>query len=492
MNQPTTEPNGGRVAKNTLYLTAALVGQKILSFLYVLLLARLIGVNSAGDYFSSLSFIGLFSVFIDLGLTQSFIRQTARQREQGEKDFPVIIGFKMVSAVIVSATMLVLISYLITIGRFHTEFIFIKIAALVMIIDSFVITFYGYLRGIQRLEYESWGVIIHRLTIMFVGLVSLQLGASPIVTMYALLAGSVANLFYVLSQLIRKKVRFYPTWSNADLRRLLKIATPFAWAALFIAIYSSSDNVLLSIFSGRRAVGLYATSSKIISAFNQIFPAALVAAIFPAMSVAFVQDRQRLAKIFHDALKYLIIIAVPITVVLAILATPIMRAGWGKVWLDAVWPLRVLLIGLPWLFVNYPIGYLLNATNQQTKNTINIAITVIVNIGLNLIFIANNSYRSVAVVSTISSILLVLLGLRYVRKTIVIAYRSLASILARTILAGLIVSLIGWYLLPFAHSGPPVIIITGTLSIAYLGLAFVLRLVTRTDIIHLVRRLRRT
>jgi O-antigen/teichoic acid export membrane protein len=397
-----------------------------------------------------------------------------------------------VSSVVVSLAMLGIIQILISAGRFSTDVVFLRLAALIMVLDSFVITLYGYLRGIQRLEYESLGIIIHRVTIMIVGITSLTLGAKPIWSMIALLSGSIASILYVGTQIWKRRINWHPQWNWAPIKRLLKIAWPFAVAALFIAIYSTSDNILLQMFGGRRSVGLYGTAAKMISAFNQIFPAALVAAIFPAMSASFIQDRQKLQKIFTDSMAYLMVVCVPLMVVLLLLARPIMLAGWGEVWVDAAWPLRILAIGIPFLFLNYPVGYLLNSANLQTKNTINIAITVILNIGANLLFIEKYSYHSVAIISVASSALLFFLGAWRIREVIAVPYRQLLTILAKTLATGGVMALVGWKLMPYVHRGPSAVIVGGILAMIYLTAMMAMGLIKVSQLTQILQRFRRT
>ncbi len=485
------QATSGRVARNTTVLTVALVGQKFLSFLYVLILVRLIGVSSAGDYYSSLSFIGLFSVFIDLGLTQAFIRQTARDEQQGIRDLRMIVAIKLLTAVVVAAVMIGMVVFLQRIGRFSTDILYLNIAAGIMILDSFVITFYGFLRGIEHLEYESLGIIIHRVTIMIIGITSLSLGAPHIWSMVALGTGSVANLSFVLFQLWKRRVTWRPLWQWSDIRRLLRIAAPFAVAAFFIAIYSSSDNILLQMFGGRRPVGLYGTASKIIAAFTQIFPSALVAAVFPAMSASFVSDREKLRSIFQNAMTYLMVVAIPLMVVVFFLARPIMLAGWGEVWADAIWPLRVLALGMPFLFLNYPVGYLLNATNRQTQNTINVAIVVITNIGANLLFVRSYTFHSVAIISVISSALLFFLGLWRVRSVISMPSKELATVLMKTLVTGAFVACIGWALLPTIHQTIGALAVAAVMGTVYILAMFAFRLIRWEQISAILRKFRR-
>lgn len=180
-------------------------------------------------------------------------------------------------------------------------------------------------------------------------------------------------------------------------------------------------------------------------------------------------------------------------VVLILLAKEIvLLLGGSKVWLDAAWPLQVLALGLPWLFLNFPVGYLLNSSNQQTRNTINIGITVVLNVALNLIFIEQYSYRSVAVISAGSSALLFLLGLIRVRQIIAVDWGVLIRTLLKTLLAGLIIAAVGWWLLPQVHGRSGAAMAVAIMAFIYGCLIFIFRLVKRSDILSMVQRFRRS
>ncbi len=491
MTATQTTVSGGRVAKNTTYLTLALIGQKILSALYIPIIAGLIGPSATGEYLGALSFINIFAIFIDLGLTPAFIRATARNQDEGQRDFNVIMTFKVASSLVVAASIFIIVAWLVNHGLSHPNVLFVRWAALGMALDALTATGYGFFRGLQRLEYEAVGTVLHRVVVMLVGLTALQLGAPPMVVIIALVVGSVANFLYASFQLWRQGISWRPRWHWLTLRRLLITAIPFGVAALFTAIYANSDNVLLSLFKTHRDVGLYGTASKMVIAF-QIVPAALVGAIYPAMSAAFVHDKEKLQRLFVDAMRYLMVVFIPIMVVIISLAHPLVLEIYKKVWIDAVWPLRILAFGLPFLFLHYPIGYLLNAANMQTRNTWNIAITVVMNIGLNLIFIREHSYRSVAVISVFSSAMLFCMGLYFARKIIAIPAREIFMTLGKTIVAGIVLSFIGSKLISFATSIGGVILVASVLGVSYLILMIILRIVRRQDVDSLMSRLRRT
>lgn len=483
--------NGGRVAKNTTYLTLALIGQKILSALYIPIIAGLIGPSAIGEYLGALSFINIFAIFVDLGLTAAFIRQTAREPEEGRREFNIIMTFKVISSVVVTLAMFSVIYFLRHVsGSNPPSVAYIQWAAIGMTLDALTATGYGFFRGLQRLEYEAVGTVLHRIVVMIVGLTALQLGAPPIVVIVALVTGSLSNFLYASYQLWRQQINWQPRWHWPTLKRLLIISWPFAVAALFTAIYANSDTLLLQFFKNHRAVGLYGVANKMVVAF-QILPAALVGAIYPAMSAAFITDKQKLQHLFVDAMRYLMVVFIPVMVVIVLLAEPLVRNIYKSTWIDAVWPLRVLAIGLPFLFLHYPVGYLLNAANRQTRNTINIGITVAVNIALNLIFIREFSYRSVAIISVFSSALLFGLGLYYARKIMPLSGRTLLNTLGKTLIAGILLSVIGAGLISFASSLWGAIMVAAVLGLVYLCLVFILRIVRREDVDALLKRLRR-
>lgn len=493
MSAAPTTVNGGRVAKNTTYLTLALIGQKVLSALYIPVVAVLIGPSAIGEYLGALSFINIFAIFIDLGLIPAFIRQTARDPKEGQREFNVIMSFKMVMSIIVAAVMFGFVLLFRKLGTAQTDvnLHYLQWAALGMAIDALTATSYGFFRGLQRLEFEAIGTVLHRVVVMLVGLLALQLGAPPIVVIIALVAGSIINFLYATFHLWRQGINWQPRWDASLLIKLLKISFPFAVASLFTALYANSDTFLLQLFKSHRDVGLYGVANKMVIAF-QIIPAALVGAIYPAMSAAFLTDKKKLQRLFVDAMRYLMVVFVPVMVVMILLAHPLVLNIYKKTWIDAVWPLRILAFGLPFLFLHYPVGYLLNAANRQTRNTWNIAITVVVNILLNIIFIRSYSYNSVALISVFSSIMLFCMGLYFARQTVHIPWRELAGTFGKTVLAGLLLAAIGAGLIGYAKSIAGVLLVASVMAVAYLVLLFALRILRRQDIESLISRLRRT
>lgn len=489
------QANGGRVARNTTYLTLALIGQKILSSLYYFIIIKIVGPTNAGDYIGATAITAVFAVLIDLGLTTAFIRFIARQPIEGKKQFSYIITFKLFTAAITTGILFLSVRWL-QVGALNDALNVPNVhylwwAAISMVLDTLTATSYGYFRGIQRLEFESLGTILHRVVVMIVGITGAVYKAPPVITIIAVVAGSSINFLYSQFQLWRRQMLWRPRWSNAIIVGLLKISWPFGVADFFKAIYASSDNILLTLFADRHIVGLYGFALKGLVTF-QLIPSALVNALFPAMSALFLQNRQRLQELFTGAMRYLMVIVVPITVIVFLLAEQIIMVfGGSRIWFDAILPLRILVLGLPFLFLNFPVGYLLNAANLERKNTLNIAITVAVNLTLNLLFIRHYTYISVAINSTISTILLFTLGLFYLRRVIEVPVRQLFITFGKSSFAGILVALAGWGMLPHAHRLLGILWVGAALGALYIILIFVLGLLSTKDVSSFLRRFKR-
>lgn len=132
---------------------------------------------------------------------------------------------------------------------------------------------------------------------------------------------------------------------------------------------------------------------------------------------------------------YLMIIAVPISVGSILLAEPLIAKVYGPVFGASVPALQILMAGLPFIFLNFPIGYLLNATNRQTKNTINIGITLVVSIILNLILIQQYNFIGASVTNLVSTVLLFSLGLWQVGRVIQYQKWILLKVLLKAVVA---------------------------------------------------------
>lgn len=424
------------IAKNTSYLTLALVFQKIISFSYFTLLARFVGPEGLGKYYLAISLTTIFAIFIDLGLGNVLTREVAKEAKPAEKWLGNVLALKIPLTII---TLIVLIFVVYILGYDSLTKTLIFISSISMVLDSFTNTFFATSRGKHNLKFESIAAIVFQLIVLIFGYGALLLGASLIWAMLALVFASIFNFCFSFITVYKKlKIKVKLIWDSAFIKEMLLIAWPFAVYAIFQRFYTYFDSVLLSIFSGDEQVGLYQVAFKIIFAL-QFLPLAFTASLYPALSSYWRHNREQLTITFERALKYLTIISLPIVMGIFVLADKIVLL-FKDDYSEAIWPLRISIIALFFIFLNFPIGSLLNACDAQKKNTRNMIIVAIFSIVLNFILIPKYQATGASFVVLTTNALMFVLGLFAARKIVTTWWRGSFSVFLKTLLASLFMS----------------------------------------------------
>jgi len=470
------------VARNTLYLTSAYVGQKILSFVYFTLLARFLGAELIGKYTFALAFTTIFSIITDLGLTPVLIREVARTKEKAQDLLRTVLGIKLMLGGAAYGAVLAAAYFL---GHPPLTIQLIAIAGAVMLFDAFNLTCYGVLRGLQNLRYESVGMVIGQGITLVLGGAAIVLHL-PIHAFLATLAfGSFWNVIFSARALFRAGISPSVRFNRASAVNMLRTAIPFGLSGIFVRVYSYIDTVLLQHIRGDIEVGWYSVPYKITYAF-QFLPLALSAALYPALASAWKTDRDRLRLIFARAFRYSIFLVLPIVFGIAALAPEIILTIYGRQFENSILPLKISIFGLVFMFLYFPVGALLNATDRQKVNTVFMGFTMVANIVLNIFLIPHFGAVGASIATLFTNAFLWL-------GTLIVALRIIK--LPSRIFSGAIKSLIAAsammvVVLQLKHMMPwPFSIVAG--GVVYGACLYAFRAITRDDFSEFVKLFRK-
>ncbi len=430
------------IARNTSYLTIALIIQKVLSFFYFILLARNLGPEYLGKYYFAISFTTIFAIFIDLGLVNYLTRETAKIKEKSPKLLANILGFKIISSLISILAVIFFINILGDYDILSRQLVYISVICMVM--DSFTLTFFGSARGFHNLKFESISSVIFQVIVLALGWTFLVLKMDLRIIMLSLVTASLFNFIYSWAILRFKiKMPISVLFDFAFIKKILILSFPFAVFGVFQRLYTYLDSVLLSFFSGDYYVGIYQVSFKIIFAL-QFLPMAFIASLYPAMSYYWLNNKEQLVVAFRRSMDYLFLISVPISIGVFLLSDQILLL-FKSYYEGANWPLKISILALVFIFINFPIGSLLNACDRQARNTRNMAITLISAIILNIILIPRFQAVGASIVVLVSNALMFVLGIIECRKIIEYRFKdsffNFLKILISAILMGLFICL---------------------------------------------------
>jgi O-antigen/teichoic acid export membrane protein len=403
---------GKSVAKNAFWLVLATTLNKLIAFVTFVAVARLVGPHVTGTYFYSVSVTSVFVTFADLGMTPVVIRAIAAARGEGERFLGAALRLKLILAPI---AILSAIGYGVLNNVDVTTISAISIACLVMTADTYHLVLYGSLRGKQNLRPEAMGMLIGQILTAVASVTAALLGLGAVGLASALLVGSLWNVVWAVAKTRGFGIKIGVP-ATAEYGRLLNEALPFAIAGIAVKGYSYFDSLLIHAYQGATAVGIYAVGYKMTYAW-QFLPLTFTAALYPAMAAAWSkQDHEGLKRTFLGSLRLMAAISFPIAAGLSALSPRIIPLIYGKEFLAAIPSFSILAWVLIPIFLDFPVGSLLNATHRAQLKTAAMLGTLFVNVVLNTILVPSLGPVGAAWSGVFSFTALFLIGLYLSRK----------------------------------------------------------------------------
>ncbi|MEK7680937.1 MAG: flippase [Patescibacteria group bacterium] len=431
------------VSQNTALLTGASILQKVVSFFYFILIARLIGDANTGMYFLAIVFTTVFIVVADFGMGLVLTREAARYPDRAERYFHTVFTTKIFFGL--AAYLFVVL----TVNALHYSESFkilVYVSGITMYFDNLATAFNSTFRAKRNLIFESISIFGSQLITLIIGTVALFNGWPLIWLILAYTIPSFLNIIYgsvVIKKYYGFKLSF--SWDPQIFKLFFAIAAPFALAGILGRLYSYSDSFLMSKILTDKELGWWSVPYKITFAL-QFIPVSLSASVFPAFSNLFVTNREKIGQLFVKSWRYLFFIVFPISAGLFAIAGPIITKIYGQNFAAAIPTFKILLISLVFGYHSFITAALLNATNKQKIQTSIIASALALNLVLNILFMSKYRINAAAFSALMSNILLCFAGLFYARKQVAIDLNELLKLALKTLLPAIIMGLAVYYL----------------------------------------------
>jgi O-antigen/teichoic acid export membrane protein len=410
-----------KVVKNTVLYTIATIAQKAISFVYFWVLSSNLAPAALGAYLGMLSFASLASIGMDLGLTPLLTRQAAKEEEAAGVLLRATYAIKVplvLGTILVLWVVMFVLSVLGVVSLTGTEWVLLGGASIIISVDAFTSGAYAILRARQNVVIESRAIVLFQTTVLVIGVASVLLSGNILLIMASLMTGSIVNAVYTLSR-VRRLLRgaISPFFDAPRIRELLRLLPSFATAGIFMKVYQQADVVLLRLLTDTHTVGLYSIPAKITTALQTLIPGAFSAAVYPTLSNYAHTDRARLEHLFRYTFGILFLLSLPVGAFLAIL-TPVL--------LSTVWPqyrsvapaMAGMLAVVPFLFLPFATGALLNATGKERQTSRNRVAMTIVNVACSVVCIPLFRERGTAIAFVLAHVLLATLDMRAAHRVV--------------------------------------------------------------------------
>lgn len=415
-----------------MWYTSAIVGQKVLSFFYFYLVSSQLAPQTLGAYIWMLSIVSLAGVGTDMGMLQLLTREAAQKEEEAMTLARTVLGIKIPLLALTLAAMWILVIAGDERGVYTP---LLAPASILLAADTISMVMYGLFRSRQMVWVESIGIVLFQGIIFGCGLFVLWTQATPFLLMTVVAVGGVVNMLYLLFMCYRSFGRLpYPDLDIDRASEFLKRLPAFTFTNVFQRIYNTADTVLLGRLATAFDVGIYAIPAKVTTALQTLVPGAFATAIYPSLSHYAKHARERVDGLFAASFSYVLMLVLPMSVALFVMADVILNTLWPQ-YTSASVPFRMMVAALPAVFLAYPTGSLLNAIGQERRASIHRGVVTVANITVNIALIPRFGVRGAAIAFVVANILLLSLDLWVVSKTQLGALRQISRTVMRMGLA---------------------------------------------------------
>ncbi len=350
-----------------------------------------VGAATYGNYYALLNFSFLFSILIDLGITNQNNRRIAQDRSVLSERLSGIISLKLLLSLVY---LLLVLSLGLLMGYSAEQFFFLPFLALNQILLSFILYIRSNLGGLHLFRTDSVISVLDRgLMILFC---SVLLWGLPEGTgfriewfVWAQTAAYGLTAFIGGTLLLYRAERIRLNWDPATFIRILRESFPYALLILLMTFYNRVDSVMLERVHPQGAVqaGIYAQGFRILDAISQ-FGYLGATMLLPLFARAIEKKAfKELKELIASASRLLIPVAVLIAAVCCFHSTAMMELLYHEHHERSAPVFAILIVSFIPVATSYIYGTLLTAKGVLRKMNLLAGGGIVLNILLNALLI---------------------------------------------------------------------------------------------------------
>ena len=458
------------IAKNTGVLAISQVITTILGFFLLIYIARYLGEVGYGKYCFAVSFTALFIIFADLGISNLIIRELARNKGLTNEYLTNVSIIKLLLSLLAFGSIVLTINLM----DYPPDTTYaVYLFGIYTILTSFAAVFRAIFQAYERMEYTAIVMILEKIILVSLVLFILFSGYGLIELAYVYVFTGIVDVTLSCSIVLIKIAKPKPMIDFSLWKTLIIGSIPFALNALFGVLFFKIDTVMLSVFKGDAAVGIYNAAYNPLLALG-VIPGVFITALYPVMSRFFVSSRDSLETFTVLSSKYMAIIGFPIAIGCFILADRFIALFYANQFSASIIAFQILALFIPLRFVSSITGTLLTSINRQSLRTISVGFSALFNIILNAVMIPYLSYIGASIATVLSEVFLFFVFIYFINKH----YKKLG--LHKHFIKPLIASLMmGGFV--FYFKGVNLLLLVVLASLVYFMILIMLKTFTQED-----------
>ena len=386
-----------RLSRNYISLAAARFTSKVISFLAAVIIARHLGATDFGVFTFSFAATTLAITIFQAGLTPLVVREIARDRRQAPHYLTLSLVVRLIGGVIIVAVAAAIFAATRAPGAAAAA-----VAAASLGLATLMASFTDVFQAFERMEFVAAVLIFNNLVLLGLVAYSASVHADVLWVLGAYAAANALSLVAAAIVCVAKFATPSPRVSPRALWSFCRRAVPFSLSALVASLYWRSDRILLKIFAGDRAVGIYGAASSIVEGLVLV-SGSFREAVYPVLARFWPASPEPFRDASRTAFKFLVALAVPIGVGTSLVAYKLFPFIYGHEY-AAGWPvLAVLIWALVAIFVRELTAATMFALDMQKLVLASNAIGAATSIAANALLIPRFSFMGAALAGVITA-----------------------------------------------------------------------------------------
>ena len=376
--------NNEKVAKNIFY-SALSEGSSAFLFILLILAARYLGDEEFGKYCFALSFVNLFMMLGDWGVSYSTTIKISRDRSSAEFYLGNLLGLQAATGILI----FLIIAFSAWILNLSNEIkLILYLQTFVLIAKSYKIGFRWMFKAFERFDLEAITLFMERSANLIVGFIVLfiwQMKALvPFVATFLAVkvADAILTGFILKLKVVFSKPRILPS----EWIKLIKNGLPFVIAYTLQHVFFQIDTIMLKLIRSNAEVGWYNAPFRLIEGML-VIPCIISYALIPTLSQAHLISKGTVTGLFQRGTKYMILMSIPIILFVWTFAHPLIKIVFGAQYLPAVNVFRLLITSTIFIFISHLSTTVLYCIDKQKSVIWASVLAVAFNVILNAILI---------------------------------------------------------------------------------------------------------
>jgi len=377
--------------QNTSWSAMGEIWLKGIMLIVTILIARSLGDRLFGVYTFIIALLQLFQILIDFGLPLIVVKELSQGKKEEKRYLGNILSLKLLLSLFSLAALWSLSFFL---NKPPEIIILIYIQAIYIILYSFNGLLVSIFRAKEKFQYEALikfidGIIILGLIIWAARYHSLQL------FIYAFVVTAILSVIITLIIISKKYFTLKFSFNTKILKSIISKSWPLALAGLFVVVYFRIDAIMLSYLIGDEPTGWYNAAYQLI--YTLIFiPGFIMMSFYPRLAKLTKESIKSAQKLYKQSLGFIGACALVMMGLVFWLAQPIINLAYGQAFAPSILALKILTIAVFLSFLAHVWLFTLTALGKQKIYTWAVALGMIINIVLNLIFIPRYSLYAAA------------------------------------------------------------------------------------------------